>query len=254
MTTTLALTPLSGHFAARIDTPFDKLLDEASHQALRDALVEHKVLVLPGADPSIEQHIALATVFGDVEPPQPQNPRHEDSDLVCVFDSAEGYKADRWHADETFTDTPSSGAALVMRMKPAVGGDARRDLVSGPPIGQQGSHAVGESIVGGLGVEPQRVAAEHPVIRHHPVSGRPCLFVNETFVRGIVNLPPIESEAILAMLLKHLARPDFAYRHRWEKGDVVIWDNRSTQHIAMADFTGRRVVHRVGFVAEPFAA
>ena len=42
-------------------------------------------------------------------------------------------------------------------------------------------------------------AAEHPVIRHHPVSGRPCLFVNETFVRGIVNLPPIESEAILAM-------------------------------------------------------
>ena len=50
MTTTLALTPLSGHFAARIDTPFDELLDEASHQALRDALVEHKVLVLPGAD------------------------------------------------------------------------------------------------------------------------------------------------------------------------------------------------------------
>ena len=38
------------------------------------------------------------------------------------------------------------------------------------------------------------------------------------------------------MLLKHLARPDFAYRHRWEEGDVVIWDNRSTQHIAMADF------------------
>ncbi|NDH10531.1 MAG: hypothetical protein EBY44_02115 [Actinobacteria bacterium] len=63
-----------------------------------------------------------------------------------------------------------------------------------------------------------------------------------------------QSEAILAMLLKHLARPDFAFRHRWEEGDVVIWDNRSTQHIAMADFTGRRVVHRVGFVAEPFAA
>jgi len=98
------------------------------------------------------------------------------------------------------------------------------------------------------------VAAEHPVIRHHPVSGRPCIFVNETFVRGIVNLPPVESEAILALLLKHLTRPDFTYRHRWEEGDVVIWDNRSTQHIAMPDFIGRRVVHRVGFVAEPFAA
>jgi alpha-ketoglutarate-dependent taurine dioxygenase len=104
-------------------TPFDELLDEASHQALRDALVDHKVLVLPGADPSIEQHITLATVFGDAEPPQPQKPCHEDSDLVCVVDSAEGYKADRWHADETFADTPSSGVALVMRMKPDVGGD-----------------------------------------------------------------------------------------------------------------------------------
>ena len=254
MTTTLALTPLSGHFAARIDTPFDELLDEASHQALRDALVEHKVLVLPGADPSIEQHIALATVFGDAEPPQPQNPRHEDSDLVCVFDSAEGYKADRWHADETFTDTPSSGAALVMRMKPAVGGDtlwldteAAYDALSNGMRTLLANRRARHEIAPG-------VAAEHPVIRHHPVSGRPCLFVNETFVRGIVNLPPIESEAILAMLLKHLARPDFAYRHRWEEGDVVIWDNRSTQHIAMADFTGLRVVHRVGFVAEPFAA
>jgi len=98
MTATLALTLLRGHFAARIDTPFN----EASHQALRDALVEHKFLLLPGADPSIEQHIALATVFCDAEPPQPQNPRHEDSDLVCVFDSAEGYKADRSHAYEPF--------------------------------------------------------------------------------------------------------------------------------------------------------
>ncbi len=56
------------------------------------------------------------------------------------------------------------------------------------------------------------------------------------------------------MLLKHLARPDFAHRHRREEVDAVIWDNRSTQHIAMADFANRRVVHRVGFVAEPFAA
>ena len=207
MTTTLALTPLSGHFAARIDTPFDKLLDEASHQALRDALVEHKVLVLPGADPSIEQHIALATVFGDAEPPQPQNPRHEDSDLVCVFDSAEGYKADRWHADETFTDTPSSGAALVMRMKPDVGGDtlwldteAAHDALSNGMRTLLANRRARHEIAPG-------VAAEHPVIRHHPVSGRPCLFVNETFVRGIVNLPPIESEAVLAMLSSTLPAP-----------------------------------------------
>lgn len=253
-TSTLALTPLTGRHAARIDTPLHELLDPANHPALRDALVEHKVLVLPAAHPTVEQHMALATVFGAPEPPQPQNPRQPDNEFVCVFDSAEGYKADRWHADETFTDTPSSGAVLTIRVLPEVGGDtlwldaeAAHDALSNGMRTLLATRRARHEIAPG-------VAAEHPVIRHHPVSGRPCIYVNETFVRGIVNLPPVESEAILAMLLKHLARPDFTYRHRWEEGDVVIWDNRSTQHIAMADFVGRRVVHRVGFVAEPFAA
>lgn len=253
-TATLPVTRLAARHAARVDLPLDDLLAEQNHQALRDALVDHKVLVLPEADPTIEQHIALASIFGAAEPPQPQNPRHPDSDLVCVFDSAEGYKADRWHADETFTDTPSSGAALVMRTRPPVGGDtlwldaeAAHDALSNGMRTLLSSRRARHEIAPG-------VAAEHPVIRHHPVSGRPCLFVNETFVRGIVNLPPVESEAILAMLLKHLAQPQFTYRHRWNDGDIVVWDNRSTQHIAMADFADRRVVHRVGFVAEPFAA
>ena len=253
-TTTLSLTPLTARFAARLDQPLDELLAERNDDALRDALVAHKVLVIPEAAPTLEQHLALGAIFGAPEPPQPQNPRHPDSDLVCVFDSAEGYKADRWHADETFTDTPSSGAALVMRTRPDVGGDtlwldaeAAHDALSNGMRTLLSSRRARHEIAA-------EVAAEHPVIRHHPVSGRPCLYVNETFVRGIVNLPPIESEAILAMLLKHLARPDFTYRHVWSDGDIVIWDNRSTQHIAMADFAGRRVVHRVGFVAEPFAA
>ena len=93
-----------------------------------------------------------------------------------------------------------------MRMKPDVGGDtlwldteAAHDLSNGMRTLLANRRARHEIAPG--------VAAEHPVIRHHPVSGRPCLFVNETFVRGIVNLPPIESEAILAMLLKHLPAP-----------------------------------------------
>ena len=94
-TTTLSLTPLTARFAARLDQPLDELLAERNHDALRDALVAHKVLVIPEAAPTLEQHLALGAIFGAPEPPQPQNPRHPDSDLVCVFDSAEGYKADR---------------------------------------------------------------------------------------------------------------------------------------------------------------
>ena len=67
-----------------------------------------------------------------------------------------------------------------------------------------------------------------------------------------MNLPPDESDAILPFLKNHVQRPEFTYRHTWAEGDIVIWDNRSTQHYALDDFEGRRVVHRVGFFAEPF--
>ena len=163
---TLRLTLPSGRIAARVDDPLDELLADPALSAARPtALHEHEVRVLPGANPTEEHHIALGAVFGEPEVPQPQHPRHPDRDTICVFDSDGGDKADRWHADETFTDNPCSGAVLTIRI-----------------------------------------------------------------------------------------RPDLVYRHRWEDGDVVIWDKRSTQHYAVADFVGRRVVHRVGFVAEPFAA
>ena len=74
------------------------------------------------------------------------------------------------------------------------------------------------------------------------------------FTRTIVNLPPDESAAVLPVLVRHVQRPEYTYRHRWAEGDVVIWDNRATQHYAVFDFEGRRVVHRVGIAGGAPAA
>jgi len=252
-TTTLALVPLSGRLAAEVIAPLTDVLDDPDLQdELRTALPEHGVLVMRAADPSPEQQIALAAVFGEPEPPKDQNPRHPDHDLVCVFDSAGGYKADKWHADETFVENPVSGAVLSMQVKPVVGGDtmwtnteAAYDALSNGMKtlldNRRARHEINEA-----------VATVHPVIRTHPVTGRKSIYVNDIFTRGIVNLPPDESDAILPFLKRHVQRPDFTYRHMWSEGDVVIWDNRCTQHYAINDFEGRRVVHRVGFFAEPF--
>ena len=200
--------------------------------------------------------VILAGGLGTLEGPHPVYSPDPNSPLAVVaHDKEHPPDGAEWHTDCSWSSKPPAFSVLWPKILPDNGGgdtlwldaEAAHDALSNGMRTLLANRRARHEIAPG-------VAAEHPVIRHHPVSGRPCLFVNETFVRGIVNLPPIESEAILAMLLKHLARPDFAYRHRWEEGDVVIWDNRSTQHIAMADFTGRRVVHRVGFVAEPFAA
>ena len=70
--------------------------------------------------------------------------------------------------------------------------------------------------------------------------------MNDIFCRAIVNLPEDESAAILPFLVKHVARPEFTYRHVWAEGDVVLWDQRATQHYAVFDFgANRRSVHRV---------
>ena len=139
-----------------------------------------------------------------------------------------------------------------MRRRPACGGDtiwantaAAYDALSNGMktllSSRRARHEINEAVF-----------AVHPVIRTHPVSGRKVIYVNDIFTRGIINLPPDESDAILPFLKRHVQRPDFTFRHAWGEGDVVIWDNRSTQHYAINDFQGRREVHRVGFVAEPF--
>ena len=85
-------------------------------------------------------------------------------------------------------------------------------------------------------------------------TGRPVLFVNKIFTRAISNLPPEESDAILPFLLQHLTRPEFTYRHQWNDGDVVVWDNWSTQHYALFDYDEQRVVHRVSLAGQPLEA
>ena len=94
----------------------------------------------------------------------------------------------------------------------------------------------------------------HPVIRTHPVSGRRGLFVSEGFTSRILELGKQESDALLAMLRVHTAKPEFTVRWRWKPHDVAFWDNSLTQHYATADYLPhRRVMHRATILGDkPF--
>jgi alpha-ketoglutarate-dependent taurine dioxygenase len=85
-----------------------------------------------------------------------------------------------------------------------------------------------------------------PVVRTHPVTGRKALFVNEAHTSHIAGMDAAESEALLGELYRHLAQPEFVYRHRWEPGDLLMWDNCSAQHKATFDYDLplRRLMHR----------
>ena len=94
----------------------------------------------------------------------------------------------------------------------------------------------------------------HPVVRTHPVSGRKALFVNDGFTTRIHELGARESEALLAFLFTHAARPEFTLRWRWNVDDLAFWDNRITQHYAVADYLPqRRIMHRATVIGDrPF--
>jgi len=91
----------------------------------------------------------------------------------------------------------------------------------------------------------------HPVVRTHPATGRKALYVNRLMTRRIEELPPQESDELLAFLFDHQERPEFVYEHFWRPGDLLMWDNRCTLH-ARTDFSAdeRRLLRRVTILGE----
>lgn len=247
---------LAGHIGVSVDLPLAEIT--ASPElvtAVRAAMYEHNLVVFPQSNPTPEEHLAFGAAFGEPIPPEGQNPQHPDHDMIIVFDSDGGYRADRWHSDVTFRSEVPGVGILCMRTLPSVGGDT---------MFSNCTYAY-EMLSGGMKklLDKRRAwhdtsvdaAAEHPVVISHPVTGKPALFVNHIFTRRIVNLPEAESAAILPFLTAHIGRPEFTYRHQWQPGDVVLWDNWATQHYALFDYDERRVVHRVtlrGQKLEPF--
>ena len=99
------------------------------------------------------------------------------------------------------------------------------------------------------------IAARHPVIRWVPEAQRRALFVNRVYTQRIEGLKKEESDAVLQGLFAIAESPDHQYRHSWKVGDTAIWDNRSTQHFAVADYwPQRRVMHRVAVKGEAVMA
>src|SRR3546814_9570611 len=83
---------------------------------------------------------------------------------------------------------------------------------------------------------------EHHVVRTHPETGRKALFVNALLTVGLKNKTEDESRQILGFLFRHLARPEFTCRFRWDKGAVEIWDNRCVQNFALNEYPGKQSV------------
>ena len=243
-------------------------LDDASQQVLRDALVEHEVLVFRDQDISVEDQLRFGGYFGELSV-HPIAAHDENIPELQVFDNDEKNPpsfTDNWHSDETFRQVPPLGTILRAHELPSLGGntlftsmtaayDGLSDRLKTYISGLEAVHDVKLFRLGFTDDEKGRAQEKfinenfprvtHPVVREHPVSKKKVLFVNPHFTMHIKGMDELESQSLLRVLYHQAETPEYQYRHVWAPNTIVFWDNRSTQHYAPRDYTERRYLHRV---------
>jgi taurine dioxygenase len=170
-----------------------------------------------------------------------------------------------WHTDLTTLINPPAASILRGVSIPPYGGDtqfinlAQAYQALSPTMrnfvdGLRGIHGYGKVTNQAL-TQSQRksFSSEHPIVRVHPETGERVLFVSPAFLRSIVGLSARESQVLLEFFWEHIVRPEFVVRFRWNAGDIAMWDNRATAHLAPEDIFATdfdRQLYRVTLVGD----
>ena len=232
-------------------------LNSAAAQ-IRDWLDEYLVVILRGQSLDARVQKDLVKQFG------PLFVHHQDEGVLHVDgvpevlemrkepDGTRLFGGSDWHADVTFRKPAGYLSCLHAKILPPLGGDtgfssgiaAHAALSPGLQLFLGKLNAV-HSYDGPNAPDHPTETAVHPVVRRHPVTGKLGLYLNRMFVKRFEGMTEAESRPLLEFLDGHMTRIEFTFRHRWQPGDLVFWDNRFTLHYPINDFTGhRRLLHR----------
>jgi taurine dioxygenase len=277
---TLKITPLTSIIAAEISgIDLAKPQDDATIAALRQALVDHLVLIFRSQKLSEPEQVAVAAYFGTpMEIRQIDNHRRRpgaDPRVMLVSNIVENGKQIgalplgelQFHSDSAFDEHPLKATVLYSETLPSRGGDTK--FANMYAVLDALEPEVRERLEGRGGVNvfdfvthvktekldrANSVRFTHPAIRTHPDSGRRALYVNRLMTEEITDMDAEESSALLSDLFDIVERDEFHYVHSWLPGDLVIWDNRGAQH-ARTDYPldEPRLLRRVGIQGDkPF--
>jgi taurine dioxygenase len=242
---------------------------------VHDAHLKHHVLVFRDQNITPRQQVDFSRLFGKLQIHVLRNFQLEGHPEVLIISNiiengkptGLGDAGHFWHSDLSYKETPSLGSMLYAQELPAEGGDT---LFANMHLAYDTLPSALRSAIKGKYAEHSYLAhyaelqrrspfrpnltqeqidevkpVTHPVVRSHPETGRPALFVSEHFTTKIVGLPEDESRALLDELFAHSVRPEHIYRHQWLPGDLVFWDNRSLMHLAAGcPPDQRRKLHR----------
>jgi len=248
-------------------------LDSSTVDAIHAALLDNHVLFFRDAHLSSAEMVELGKALGTLGIRHHTYDYDPDYPDVTILewggdkwpDSAE------WHSDMTYKATPPFASILQAVVVPPVGGDTlwasmfsvydalpeglRNDLAELEAVHDMGAFRTPAYRDGGnAAIDTALVeagSAVHPIISHHPVTGRPYVNVSEAFTRFVIGMTGPESQRVLDRLFDMVKSPEHQVRLRWQPGTIAIWDNYGTQHYACTDYMpDRRVMHRVAVVED----
>jgi alpha-ketoglutarate-dependent taurine dioxygenase len=270
----LEITPLSGAIGAEITgIDLSRPLADVHRAVIRSALLEWKAVFFRDQHLDHASQVAFAKHFGTPLPVTGDSSLGVDSHPevfqvkyeYAPFDESAAPHVQQWHVDGSETLRPP--AAIVIRTDRArpYGGDTNftnlaaayrglprrlREFAAGlRAVNRFPAHLTRGSEARLRALEANPVVTEHSVVRVHPETGEPALFVTPTHAQAIVGLTPRQSRSVLDLFFEQINKPEYVVRFRWEPGSVALWDNRSAAHYAPNDLRhlGHRVEERLAF-------
>lgn len=264
-------------------------LDDGDIDAIKDAYAIHGVLLFRNQSLSEQQLIDFTARIGDIHTYPLADYAHPDhAELLILSNIVDGDgnyigladAGTTWHTDNSYVKEPPRGSVLYAVQIPH-GEDGRalgdtlfssasaayedlpektKQLLSGRRTthSYEGKHQLRQK-EGKYKRKPltrdvlERLpAVDHPVIRTHRQSGRKCIYVVAGECRGITGLNDDQAQEILDDLAERCTRPQYAVRHQWREGDVLMWDNCLVQHLAIQDYAlpQRRLMWRTTIKGE----
>ncbi len=241
--------------------------NEATNDSLKRLLLKHKLLVFRDLALAPEDLIRLGSQFGELDHhPFIQALAGYPEVLPIVKEAGEKRNfGGGWHSEVSFYEKPALATMLYAQEVPRRGGDTlMADMVAAyealsPKLRDfldslMAIHSA-ENVYTAKGVLADRDADAttevalndsatrrvlHPLVRTIAETGEKLLYVNEAFTVGIKGLRREEAKALLDYLFRHVTKADFCCRIHWRPGTLAFWDNRSTQHYALNDYSGER--------------
>ena len=266
----LSLKPLADALGVEVrgidlSEPVPDEVVETLKQSLRDRLV----LVVRDQNLSAEQYLSAVRLFGETMEQHLSDLLMEDHPEIAVLDSRQSPMGDDgrgvplgskdWHTDHTNHAKPPKMTAMYSLALPRSGGDTgfanmhlAYEALSKAEKAQLGPMKTVNRIENNSYVSDEHkkrfgAVQVHPLIRTHPETGRKAIYIHPGKTAKIEGLDEDKSKAFVNRLMTQAIQPEITYRHQWQLGDLVIWDNRSISHVAYRDYDHKegRIMQRV---------